>query len=209
MTAPDVTTVTGAKRRRARTRRHLLDAAKTAFAAHGVAGCSIQTICGHAGYSRGAFYSNFTSKEQLLIELAAEIAHNTIARVRAVALVEAHSAGDWRARVRHAVDESLAEDSAVLILTEVRLLSIRLPEARDIARGFFASLESQTAALVSEFTSQRGLSLRMPVPLAARVVIALWLDEASRRAMRRHIGSDSAESDGDALWQAVAALVVA
>jgi len=51
------------------TRAALLDAAAAAFAEHGVDGASIDDIAARAGFSRGAFYSNFDDKTDLLIAL--------------------------------------------------------------------------------------------------------------------------------------------
>jgi AcrR family transcriptional regulator len=53
----------------ARTRAALLDAAERVFAQRGFQGASVELIAESAGFSRGAFYSNFTSKEQLFAEL--------------------------------------------------------------------------------------------------------------------------------------------
>ncbi|GAA4792215.1 helix-turn-helix domain-containing protein [Streptomyces ziwulingensis] len=56
-------------RRRARTRADLLDAAFAVFAAKGFGRVSIEEVCAAAGYSRGAFYSNFASLEELFFAL--------------------------------------------------------------------------------------------------------------------------------------------
>jgi AcrR family transcriptional regulator len=53
----------------ARTRERLLEAAAAVFAEHGVDGAAIDDIAARAGYSRGAFYSNFSDKTELLIAL--------------------------------------------------------------------------------------------------------------------------------------------
>jgi TetR/AcrR family transcriptional regulator, transcriptional repressor of aconitase len=54
----------------AETRDRLLEAAAEAFAAHGFEGASIDRITELAGYTRGAFYSNYTDKSELLLELS-------------------------------------------------------------------------------------------------------------------------------------------
>ncbi|MFW1966237.1 TetR/AcrR family transcriptional regulator [Acinetobacter guillouiae] len=51
------------------TRQHLIDAAFTLISEQGYNAVSIRHIAKFAGYSQGAFYSNFESKEQLLLEL--------------------------------------------------------------------------------------------------------------------------------------------
>ncbi|MBQ0995681.1 TetR/AcrR family transcriptional regulator [Streptomyces sp. RK62] len=56
-------------RRRVRTRANLLDAAFAVFAAKGFGHVSIEEVCEAAGYSRGAFYSNFDSLDELFFAL--------------------------------------------------------------------------------------------------------------------------------------------
>jgi len=54
---------------RERTREHLLEAARMAVARNGYDGTSIADIAEAAGFSKGAFFSNYESKEALLLEL--------------------------------------------------------------------------------------------------------------------------------------------
>ena len=53
----------------AQTRTRLIDTAQQLFVANGYGGTSIRDIAERAGYSQGAFYSNFASKEEVLLEL--------------------------------------------------------------------------------------------------------------------------------------------
>jgi AcrR family transcriptional regulator len=57
------------EQQRAQTRERLLDAAAEVVAARGLEGASIDEISDRAGYTRGAFYSNFSGKPELLVEL--------------------------------------------------------------------------------------------------------------------------------------------
>jgi AcrR family transcriptional regulator len=59
-------------RRRSRTRTRLLEAAFTVFAAKGFGHVSIEEVCEAAGFSRGAFYSNFTTLDELFFALYRE-----------------------------------------------------------------------------------------------------------------------------------------
>jgi len=52
-----------------RTREQLLETARVAVARNGYDGTSIADIAEAAGFSKGAFFSNFESKEALLLEL--------------------------------------------------------------------------------------------------------------------------------------------
>ena len=56
-------------RSQAETRQRLLDTAREVLATEGYAGASIDRIAATAGYTKGAFYANFPSKEALFIEL--------------------------------------------------------------------------------------------------------------------------------------------
>lgn len=53
----------------AETHRRLLDAARAAIVEHGVDAATIDDITARAGFSRGAFYSNFSDKADLLVQL--------------------------------------------------------------------------------------------------------------------------------------------
>lgn len=56
--------------RRRKTRDRLMDAAYEVFAETGVHAASVEMITERAGFTRGAFYSNFDTKEELFFALA-------------------------------------------------------------------------------------------------------------------------------------------
>jgi AcrR family transcriptional regulator len=60
------------RRPRAETRNELLEAAARVFARQGLHGASVEAVSEEAGYSRGALYSNFESKEDLFLALYEE-----------------------------------------------------------------------------------------------------------------------------------------
>lgn len=64
---------TGAQRRNARaeqTRKEILTAARHLFATRGYEGASVGDIAKEAGFTKGALYANFDSKEALFLEIA-------------------------------------------------------------------------------------------------------------------------------------------
>lgn len=72
MTSPTDTSARPRGRReeqRERTRRDLLDAAARVFAAQGYHAASVDDVAEAAGYTKGAVYSNFDSKEELFLAL--------------------------------------------------------------------------------------------------------------------------------------------
>jgi AcrR family transcriptional regulator len=54
---------------RALTRERLLDSARKTFARDGYNGATVDEIAENAGYSKGAFYSNFENKEAIFLEI--------------------------------------------------------------------------------------------------------------------------------------------
>src|SRR5687768_16952449 len=57
------------RRPRAETRQQLLEGAARVFARRGLHGTSVEEVSEEAGFSRGALYSNFESKEDLFLAL--------------------------------------------------------------------------------------------------------------------------------------------
>ena len=56
-------------RRRAQTRQLLLDAALEVFAEDGFGRATVEQVCERAGFTRGAFYSNFSSLDELFLAM--------------------------------------------------------------------------------------------------------------------------------------------
>lgn len=69
---------------RVRTREMLLASAARAFARAGYAGASVDDIAEDAGFSKGAFYSNFASKEAIFLALLEERKQSEIMAIRAM-----------------------------------------------------------------------------------------------------------------------------
>jgi AcrR family transcriptional regulator len=90
------------KEQQAKTRARLLDAAEEVFLRRGLQASSVEEITAEAGFTRGAFYSNFKSKDELFIELLharvydryAEMAERSQART-----------GTARERLRRGIEE--------------------------------------------------------------------------------------------------------
>src|SRR6478672_5556075 len=62
------------------TRDKLFEAAARVFEEQGIGGASIEAIAATAGFSRGAFYSNFASKEELIIAMLEDHVEQSIRR---------------------------------------------------------------------------------------------------------------------------------
>src|SRR6202012_4046402 len=62
------------------TREKMFEAAARIFEDQGIGGASIEAIAAAAGFTRGAFYSNFTSKDELIIAMLEDHVEKTVRR---------------------------------------------------------------------------------------------------------------------------------
>ncbi len=112
-------------RRRAETRRRLLDAAFGAFAELGVGRVRVEDVCERAGYTRGAFYSNFDSLDELFFVLYQERAATITEQVTvALAREQRPARRDLVARVVAALS---FDRSWSLVVAEFTLYAARRP----------------------------------------------------------------------------------
>ena len=65
---------------REETRKQLFEAAAAAFAEHGIGGASVEAITAAGGLTRGAFYSNFAGKDELITAMLADHVEQTARR---------------------------------------------------------------------------------------------------------------------------------
>lgn len=157
---------------RARTRAAILDAAARVFSERGFVGASVEAITEAAGYSRGAFYSNFTSKEQLFAELLQERVYT---RYREMATPR----GDRPPTLRELGEQLAAiqadEDSRWLfpLWLEVLAHAGRDPDFLGLAAEFWrGTREVGTAALEHQY-AQAGETPPIPAREIATAMIAL------------------------------------
>ncbi|MEV5015771.1 TetR/AcrR family transcriptional regulator [Streptomyces sp. NPDC053780] len=123
-----VKTTTGrVTRRRVRTRANLLDAAFAVFAAKGFGRVSIEEVCEAAGYSRGAFYSNFDSLDELFFALYRDRA-DLIAEQVAGALAQDGPGLDVRAAVDRVTEVLLLDRDWLLVKTDFLVHAARDPQ---------------------------------------------------------------------------------
>lgn len=71
------------KEMQARTRERLMRSAGTLFCRHGLERASVDEIAQAAGYTKGAFYSNFKSKEELILAMLDQRFGEEIDRIEA------------------------------------------------------------------------------------------------------------------------------
>jgi AcrR family transcriptional regulator len=168
-----VTTRLSRAERQAQTRSELLDAAARVFVERGFEGASIEAICDEAGYTRGAFYSNFGSKAELFAELLQQRAYTTYRRMAAAA------AEGKRQSLRETGEQLAAiqanEDGRWLFRLWLELLAYagRDEQFRKLAGGFWSATRDMSAAGIRDAYAEAGQQPPAPPALLATAMIAL------------------------------------
>jgi len=137
----------------AQTRERLLLSAHQVFARSGYGGTSVDAIAAEAGYSKGAFYSNFATKEAIVLELLERYGNEemeTFRRIMALAPADARKAlARW-------LDEIHPDEDWALLEIELALHARRNPE---FAKRFYAIEQRLTefhAQWIEDLFAQRG-----------------------------------------------------
>ncbi|MEV7069877.1 TetR/AcrR family transcriptional regulator [Streptomyces sp. NPDC093990] len=161
-------------RRRVRTRANLLDAAFAVFAAKGFGRVSIEEVCEAAGYSRGAFYSNFASLDELFFALYRQRA-DLIADQVAGALALDGPGLDVPAAVDRVTEALLLDRDWLLVKTDFLVHAARAPE---VARTLLEHRARLRRAIADRLARARGHT-ELPAVLvdvegAAQAVVAAY-----------------------------------
>jgi AcrR family transcriptional regulator len=159
--------------RQAETRARLLDAAVRVCARRGLADATIEEISEEAGYTRGAVYSNFESKENLLLAVFEERIEPRLRSVLAP-MIEATGARQQGLMLTSLVGSLLKEERAYLqLLVEFWGVAAR---NRTVGRRF-AEVRRRRRELVSEMIGERltrrGERLENTTDELAAVLVAL------------------------------------
>lgn len=131
-----------------------------AFADHGVAGASIEDICAAAGFSRGAFYSNFSNKDELVKVLLAESWDRNQAEVER--LYEVSDDAESFITAMNSPDRAQTVPVAApgLLFMDLTLYAMRDP----VNRPWLAERHRHSHAAVSGFLARIAADLDIEIP---------------------------------------------
>ena len=199
-------------RSRENTRARLLEAAAQVFAEVGLDGATVEAVCERAGFTRGAFYSNFDSKDELFLTLAADVAEARLTSVRSrvedlAATGELAEGCDPVELVQLVMDSAGDDRLNVMLMSEIRIRALRDAEfgaafvAQD--RALTASIEGIIQGIVDS-----GLfELRVEVPVAAQMLMVQWEGCMARAAVSGLDGEKLHHAGAEALGQAVGLII--
>ena len=199
-------------RSRENTRARLLDAAAEVFAEVGLDGASVEEVCERAGFTRGAFYSNFESKDELFLMLAGRVAEVRVTAVRRrvdeLAAAGALAEGcDPLALVREVMEAGDDDRLGVLLMSEIRIRALRdrefgaayLLQEREMVRSI--------AQIITDISAAGMLTLRLSAESAARILIIVWEGMTVRGAMDGMDAAQLRHAGGEELGRLVQLLI--
>jgi len=172
------------ERRRELTREALLDAASEVFAHHGYDGGTLEEIATTAGFTTGAIYSNFGSKQDLFLavldERSARFTEHYNAQLAGPPKTSAPDLGEI-ATIWSEVE--LASDDGLRLTLEYQLAALRDPNMRTKV----AKYERRTEEAIKEFVRARldetAALQDVPIPLEDFAVIV----RAATQGIRQHL----------------------
>jgi AcrR family transcriptional regulator len=148
------------------TRRKLLDAAKRIFAQEGFEAARLEDIAARAGYTRGAFYANFNSKEDIFFALFEEWVSERIESVTS-AMGRHSDPKEKLAALRSHYAELATDRSLVLISMEFKLFALRHPEAHARLRSRHRRIRATFAELFSQLMRELQTTISIAYPAAS------------------------------------------
>jgi AcrR family transcriptional regulator len=146
---------------REQTTQRLLDAAQKLIARKGLDAASVENIAAAAGYSRGAFYSNFSTKDDLFIELLRRDHEKGTAELKALRTTEV-PIDEVQRRARDIYGQMFRDNESFMNWTEARMLAARDARFRGKLDALMAEKRAQIAAFIQYFYDRVGVAPTMP-----------------------------------------------
>jgi len=154
------------------TRLRLLDAAQAIFMKKGFGAASVEDIAEAAGYTRGAFYSNFRSKPELFLELLRRDHETMQAGLRSI-FEEGATREEMEARVLDYYSNLHRDNKCFLLWAEAKLLASRDGRFRVRFNAFLHEKLEQLSAYIREFSVRAGTPLPLPAETLAMGLMGL------------------------------------
>lgn len=177
--------------RRQQTRERLMAAAIEVFAERGIAVASVEEICERAGFTRGAFYSNFESKDELCLDVLRRKGEQYLTAMQAAIEVipDVPGPADGTERlIRDAVAvflEAQPKKVAELVsMMELRLHALRTPGLREGWLAVHEGISASVSGLLEIALARVGATLTIPTPQVIELLGAVYENTVSLSLLR-------------------------
>lgn len=160
--------------KQAETKAALLDAAAEAFTRVGYDAATVERIAEAAGFSRGAFYSNFESKEELFLTLIESRIGGSLQEI-AAAFANGDTAADRIRSGGQFLDSLVAKDRQwCLLYMEFWARAVRDPKLRRLFADQYETWRSGIAFIIDSQATELAIELDAPPDELASALIALF-----------------------------------
>lgn len=188
--APEPEGGAGVGRSRSATQARLLTAAMELFTARGIRDTTVEDICEHAGFTRGAFYSNFQTKDELFFALYRRETDAVVSRIGESIDDVVQVAASQRAPIEVAIGEIarlsiefFARDSKwYLLCAEFEAQAMRQPDLRGPVHDLKARLYDGLAVPLEKLLKAYGVRFTID-PLDASHMLAALYESALQRSL--------------------------
>jgi AcrR family transcriptional regulator len=154
------------------TRQRLLEAAAVTIAKKGLPATSVEDIAAHAGYTRGAFYSNFGSKNDLFIELLKHD-HEDIQQGLQQILDAGLSLEDMQRQLANFYVQAYCGNNSFVLWAEARLQALRDAKFRARLNTLLLEKHKVISYFITQFCARMEKEPRAPASDLAFGMMAL------------------------------------
>jgi AcrR family transcriptional regulator len=157
--------------RREQTRQELVSAAEACFVSRGFHASSVDEVAERAGYTKGAVYSNFTSKEDLFLAVYERRVEQVLTEV-VPGLLQGSAEDAFDQLAAGAIQRRDPDDGWRAVFFEFWAHVLRHPELRERFAAIHARFLEPMAEGVRQLAADRGLTL--PSDVTAGQVAVAW-----------------------------------
>lgn len=168
---------------RLQTRTQLLATAKRLFVERGFGATSLRDIAAEAGYTQGAFYSNFASKEDLFVALMRERSRTQVTDIARTLSDPSASADDILAALETWARKLDAEPEWSVLGVEFKLQGARNPEFAATSQALLDAHRDGLAYCIAQIFDRLGKVPPEPPAVLAAAFMGLSQGLALQRSM--------------------------
>ncbi|MGI5380464.1 TetR/AcrR family transcriptional regulator [Streptomyces sp. CA-251387] len=165
----------------ARTREHILDTAYALFLDAGFTATSMERVAETAGYSKGAVYSNFATKNELCLAVLDRIAAEQVTQLTA-AMGDAPHFEDRLAGFARWADETIGDSSWTSLEVEFATANRRDKQVSEQLAHRRRTVTGALADLIRAQAEELGITPALPADTAALTLLSLGIGLGVQRA---------------------------
>jgi AcrR family transcriptional regulator len=179
---------------REQTRERLLEAASAIFTKKGYANASVEDIAAAAGYTRGAFYSNFASKTELFFDLLRRESGKINDEFHRI-LENPVEASELENRLAAYYSQLYRADMCSMLWIEAKMVAVRDVRFRSKLNAFLTEKQNQIVEFIEIFSRLTGQPPAAPAQDIALGLLALCEGVAfAHRCDPQRVDDDTAQS---------------